>query len=521
MTLDLRNLKVQHGTHWTFALLFGVVFVGCGALYLTRPANPDQLAFDYMAWRQLAGEAPYHGFINSDWPGVIWLHALSISIFGLNLWSWRALDFLLANMAAMFIAGVLRRSVGGRAAVYYVLLYPFLYVGLSYWIPGNHDMAATHFACAALWFHQSVLLDNRRRFQWGAGIFLALAILCKPTFAILGPLLLIQAAAVGIPFGKVIAHGLNAAVATAIVLLLALGALLAQGVAFQEIWDCTILANDRTIQLEILGQHEPTIRGLLAYALMVHLQWWTALTVGGVVGSCVIARANLRTGSPLLVLWGAGLVSFLLQGRGCDYQLAPLFPPLVGLLASALANLNLCFVKYGDKWKTLARACLFALVLVSGATKLHGLYKPLFQGGYREFLAKQQDGNVSMAESMNLAKEIQSRTSASDTVFVLGHTSSLHMLSRRVHPVILFYYQILFKLPYLPMGGRWLERWALQLNERRPKLCIIQTDFEQRWLPGSDPAAGVLRQFLSAHYTRTGPFGASRAYTLYELKAGD
>ena len=71
------------------------------------------------------------------------------------------------------------------------------------------------------------------------------------------------------------------------------------------------------------------------------------------------------------------------------------------------------------------------------------------------------------------------------------------------------------------MGDRWLQQWRLEINERRPKLCIIQADFEQRWLPGSDPAAGVLREFLSAHYTRTGPFGARGAYTLYELKADE
>ncbi|MGB8295326.1 MAG: glycosyltransferase family 39 protein [Polyangia bacterium] len=520
MTLDLRNLKVQHGTHWTFALLFGVVFVGCGALYLTRPANPDQLAFDYMAWRQLAREAPYHGFINSDWPGVIWLHALSISIFGLNLWSWRALDFLLANMAAMFIAGILRRSVGGRAAVYCVLLYPFLYVGLPCWIPGNHDMAATHFACGALWFHQSVLLDNRPRLRWGAGMFLALAILCKPTFAILGPLLLIQAAAVGIPFRRVLAYGLNVAVATTTVLLLALGALLVQGVAFEEIWDCTIRANERMIYLGFLGQYKPTIRSMLAYAIMVHLKWWTILTIGGLGGAWFLARTGLRAGSPLFVLWVAGLASFLVQRQvEREYQLAPLFPPLVGLLGVAVANLNLLFAKCGHKWGTLARVGCFGLVLVSGGKKLYGLYGPLLHGG--QFVRTQPDSDASIAESIDLAKEVESRTSVRDTVFVLGYTSSIHVLSRRVHPAALFYYETLFRLPYLPMGSRWLQQWTLQLNERRPKLCIIQADFEQRWLPGSDPAAGVLREFLSAHYTRTGAFGARGAYTLYELKADE
>jgi hypothetical protein len=520
--LELQNLKVQHRKRWTFALLFGVVFVGCGALYLTRPANPDQLAFDYMAWRQLAGEAPYHGFINYDWPGVIWLHALSISIFGLNLWSWRALDFLLANMAALFIAGILRRSVGGRAAAYCLLLYPFLYVGLPYWTPGNHDMAATHFACGALWLHQSVLLDNRRRSQWGAGAFLSVAILCKPTFALLGPMLLIHAAIVGVPVRRLIAYGLNAAIAIATGLLLALGALLVQGVAFQEVWDCTIRANAKIIYLEILAQYIPTIRSMLAFALIVHLKWWTILTVGGVAGACVVVWASPRTGSPLLVLWGAGLISFLVQRQvERDYQLAPLFPPLVGLLASALANLNFFLGRCGRKWKTLARVGFFGLVLVLGAKKLYGLYGPLLEGGYHHFLAGQMDGNVSMAESMDMAEEVQSRTSVRDTVFVLGYTSSIHVLSRRVHPTALSYFETLFRLPYLPMGSRWLQQWTLQLNERRPKLCVIQADFEQRWLPGSDPAAGVLREFLSAHYTRTGPFGARGAYTLYELKADE
>jgi hypothetical protein len=521
-TLDPRDLKLQHGVRWTFAILFGVVFVCCGALYLTRPANPDQLAFDYMAWRQLAGEAPYHGFINSDWPGVIWLHTFSVALFGLNLWSWRLLDFLLANMAALFIAGILHRSIGGRAAFYCMLLYPFFYVGLPYWIPGNHDMAATHFACGALWFHQSVLLDGRRRFQWGAGAFLSVAILCKPTFALVGLALLVQAVVVGVPFRRIVVYCLNAATAIAAVLLIALGALLVQGVSFQEVWDCTIRANEKIIQLELLNQYEPTIGNMLFYATKVHLRWWTILTIGGLAGAWVVARTSLRTASPLFALCIAGLASFLVQRKvEREYQLAPLFPPLVGLLSVALANVNCLLGRFSHKWGTLARVGCLGLVLASGGRKLYGLYCPLLQRGHHRFLATQQDGNVGMAESITLAKEIQNRTSAGDTVFVLGYSSSLHVLSRRIHPTALFYPEILFKLPYLPMGSRWLEQWAMQLNERRPRLCVIQTDFDQPWLAGGDRAAGVLREFLSAHYTRIGPFGASGAYTLYELRSDE
>ncbi len=138
---------------------------------------------------------------------------------------------------------------------------------------------------------------------------------------------------------------------------------------------------------------------MLAYAIMVHLKWWTILTIGGLGGAWFLARTGLRAGSPLFVLWVAGLASFLVQRQvEREYQLAPLFPPLVGLLGVAVANLNLLFAKCGHKWGTLARVGCFGLVLVSGGKKLYGLYGPLLHGG--QFVRTQPDSDASIAESI-------------------------------------------------------------------------------------------------------------------------
>src|SRR5204862_2783909 len=110
-----------------------------------------------------------------------------------HLWSWHCLDLLLLAMASWFLFGLVERAAGRDAAKLCVLLLPLVYASLSGWIPGQHDTSATQFLIGSVWFHWRAYETGRKRWQIGTGLFLAAAMLNKPTVGLLGLLFPLQA----------------------------------------------------------------------------------------------------------------------------------------------------------------------------------------------------------------------------------------------------------------------------------------------------------------------------------------
>src|SRR5436190_17561782 len=108
--------------HWKW--LVGATWLLSGALYLTLPPSPDQFECSYMGWRVLEGDVPYRDFVDMNWPGLIWIHALATALFGNRIWSWHLLDFALLAMSGGFLADLVRRAAGRTAAFFALLLYP-------------------------------------------------------------------------------------------------------------------------------------------------------------------------------------------------------------------------------------------------------------------------------------------------------------------------------------------------------------------------------------------------------------
>jgi hypothetical protein len=212
-----------------------VVWLVSGAAYLSVPPSPDQFEFDYMGWRMLEGDAPYRDFVDMNFPGGYWLHALSTALFGNHLWSWRALDFLLVVASAWPLA-LLVESAGGRAARRAMLvLYPLLYVGLPQWISGQTDTTGGQFLIGCLACHAAAYASGRVRLEVATGALLAAAMLNKPTLGILGALLPIPALLAGHPWKTVLKHTSVAAVASVGTLLLSVALVLLHGTTLRDL----------------------------------------------------------------------------------------------------------------------------------------------------------------------------------------------------------------------------------------------------------------------------------------------
>lgn len=499
----------------------GFTWLACGALYLTLPPSPDQFEHSYIGWRLLEGAVPYRDFIDPNWPGVMWMHALSVALFGNQLWSWRALDFIALAASAFFLRDLVARSAGDTAAGLSLVIYPLFYVGLGQWFPGQHDTTAGQLLLPALWCHVRAYESQAWRWQIGTGIFLAAAMLSKPTVGVLGPLLMGHALLLGMRLRQVLLHAGVAAAAGAASLLLALLALLAQGATLAEVVDATYTYNVWTQFLE------PSSAAELARSwFRLHVRIWHVLSLLAVVGAgWLLWRGQGRIAtSALHLLWLAGVLSFLIQQRGFMYHLGPCYMSIAGLAAVALGQcLDRDRADGSRSWTSILGALLLLIVVAAGVRKLHDAYgklpAALLQDDYALHLTAflELDG-LNVAQAVALARQIERDVPAGETVLVLGRASSMNFLARRAQPTRFYYAPVLINSrPPLPMADRWIDLFESDLRRTPPRWCLISTGIGKQWLEGDSRGAEALRELLSRHYQKTRPIKSADGREIYEF----
>jgi 4-amino-4-deoxy-L-arabinose transferase-like glycosyltransferase len=505
---------------WRWPAALSVLWIACGAIYLTLPPSPDQFELGYLGWQMLEGAVPYRDFIDMNWPGVFWLHALASALFGNQLWSWRALDFMALGASAWFLQDLLRRTAGRTAAVVSLALYPLFYISVGSWFSGQSDMTAGQLSLVALWFHVRAHGRHDGRWQIGTGVLLALAMLNKPTLGVLGPLLLAHAAAAGIPLRRALMHTAVAAASAVGVLSLALLAVLAQGASLGEVLDATYTYNVWTQYLEAA-----TPADLARTWWQFHVRNWLILSAAAAAGAgWLLSRAWRDPGATALAaLWLAGVLSFLVQHRGFGYHLAPCFIPVVGLAAAAIGVcLDTGRAKGLRSWTSVVGIALALLVAGSGLKKVQTAYPNLaaaaLERNYLLHLAGFAEGDgLTVADAVSLARQIERAVPAGETVLVLGTASSMNFLARRAQPTRFYYAPVLVNTrPPLPMAERWIDLFEGDLKRNRPRWCLIGAWARTQWLEGDSRGARALRDLLATEYRRIGVVGSGRSLELYE-----
>jgi len=504
--------------HWLALAISS--WVVCGALYLTLPPSPDQFQHAYMGWRLLEGDVPYRDFIDMNWPGVMALHALAAWIFGINLWSWRALDFALFAASAFFLADLARRAAGQDAGKLSLILCPLIYAGAGYWLPGQHDTSAAQFLVAALWFHVRGYEQKTWWVQIGTGLCIGAAMLNKPTVGIVGVLLPLHALWFRTPFRRVLAHTTTAGTASLATLLAALGAILARGASWVEIVDGIYTYN---ITTQYSGPQ--TLPDMVLWLLQFHYQSIPAATLGSLPAVFWIFAGPIRsmTVTALPVLWLAGVLSFLIQWRGLDYHLAPCLVALIGCLAISVALVASGSVAPANNaWKRTIAAGVVAFSLAGIGIKLaasyHTLMPAILGGDYSSHLARFGAGDeVTVADTAGFARRLEALPPA-DCVLLVGNASSINYLSRRRMPTRFYYHHVLkYVRPPLPLAERWLSLWEEDLRSADCRLALVSDSVAAQWLPESNRAAGALRRFLDG-YRKSGMIGGGGGITVYERK---
>jgi hypothetical protein len=156
--------------------------------HLLVPLNPDNDTYHAMAWQLYKyGELPYLGSWDQNFPGVVYIHWLSIAIFGNTALGFRVLDGLFHLANALLLFSLTRRMVNAKTAAVTTVLYILYYTHDSFWLAGQRDGFAVTFVLLALWQYNR----NGKYKSFVVGLFLGCATIIRPTFALFGLVILL------------------------------------------------------------------------------------------------------------------------------------------------------------------------------------------------------------------------------------------------------------------------------------------------------------------------------------------
>lgn len=510
-----------------WVVLVALTWIVSGLFYLTLPPTTDQFAHAYMGWRLLEGDLPYHDFIDSNWPGVMGLHALAIALFGVNLWSWRALDFLLLAACSPFLADIVRQAAGARAFRFSLILLPLIYAGLNFFMAGQHDMSAAQFLVVGLWCHVRAHQRGSARWSLAAGVGIGLAMLSKPTVGVAGLLLPIQALLLGVTLRTTIRHTLANAVGLCVCLVMSGAIVVAMGTPLRDFIDGIFTINLTTQYLDAPNLTKPPLPRLIGIMTweMIRGQW--VLVLGSLPAVCWLLRRGNRSiaTTTLPLLWLSGLLSYLVQSTTATYHLAPSIFAMAAMVPISVVLVTDERLRLGPARLHRWSAFLLLALLVAGLTNrlyfnFRSVPEALASGNFDQHLARFPSPaieGVKLPEVLAFVRRLDSRPTG-ECVLALGTLSSINYLSKRPQGTRFYYFPYLYLAkPPMPLAGRWTDLWQSDLAKARCHYVLIANWIQIGWLHEPGPAPAALCRYLDA-FREVGVLGGPGGMTVYERK---
>jgi hypothetical protein len=150
---------------------------------LLLPLGFDNDVYESMAWTLYAYHGlPYIASWDMNFPGIVFIHWLSIVLFGASDFGFRMFDYLIhvAMSGAFYL--LLRRWLSTRESVLAVLIYALYYASGGWGLAGQRDTYASFLLiCSVI-----LLCSLYRRSRWGSalalGVLAGCAALVRPTY---------------------------------------------------------------------------------------------------------------------------------------------------------------------------------------------------------------------------------------------------------------------------------------------------------------------------------------------------
>jgi len=460
----------------------------------------DQGVFAYMGAGLLRGEWPYIHSWEADFPGLMFLQAAEILVFGKSIAMFRLFDVLFQLGTACFVFRIADRLSGRVGAMVAAILYCLIYQDYGPWNTAQREGFALPFVLAGFWMY----LTADRRSPWLTAAIIGLgmgwAITIKPTLLALALFYLPLATALRT----------RRAVALAMV---AGACLVAPSVIFIGMYWAL---GGLTQMYEALVSYQPIytarLRGqepLLMYWMQKAGQLGRNAVVLPIVYAPFLFSGTARRERFMVWLAFAGSVySVFVQGTFAGYHYLPgmaLGAILVGDLFSTASAWGLARVRSHMTRQTHRTQVILASLMLMVAAVFYMREAPLRDLASLHFLnpprANEFRNNTvfDYTESYDLAAYLRERTQPDQPVQVWGYESLVYYLADRSaasrfqmsHPLVM-------RVPgqaLTPMQTRWRAEFVGDVQRRQPPFVAVVRHDNWWWAPEERTSEELLDDF--------------------------
>ena len=482
--------------YWPLILLFsGMAFVILVRLRLAGlPLERDEGEYAYMGQCLLDGIFPYVEAYNMKLPGVYYLYALMMAIFGQTPAGIHTglLLFNLGTMYLLFLTG--KRLADEKTGTVAAVTYGFLTI-----VPWTYGFAAhaTHFIAffGTAGFFALLKSEDRHRVQWiiAAGLLFGLAFLMKQQAVFLmifgGLLLLVRtyrsSGIVPSLLRSVLPYSLAAVFPYLVVVLTAL-----MTGSFDKFWHWTVGYASQYTGINDLGKGLKMLGDTLVAITYGAWFFWLA----GIAGAFVLYFSTLKKENR----WALSLFclfSFLCLVPGLyfrNHYFIAFFP--------ALSLLCAVFLRHIFTGKTY----LQGLVLLAFAAGTIVTYRSFYFTDMMADICTRVYGKNPFQESQQVAEFIRKNTREDERIAVLGSEPEIYFYSRRKAATgYLYTYPLMETQPY---HKAMQEEFISEIEQNKPKYLVL-INCSISWLAGPNSDDRILKwyaDYVPANYHPVG-----------------
>ena len=460
----------------------------------------DQGVFAYMGAALLEGKWPYLQTWESDFPGLVFLQAGEILVFGRSGVAFRFFDLLVQLASAYLIFRMATRTGGRVAGLVAAVLFCLIYQGYGPWNTAQRDGFGLLFILAGFWLYFTA--ERRQPVLTAAfiGLGLGVAFLIKPTLLALSllyaPLVKHLRSGRGLTLAATAAAALIAPAAVVIAAYWVAGGLTEMYeacVAYQSIYTARLrgTAPFWTIWLQRAGH-----LGLNAWVLLVayvpFLFW----------------RHDREARLMLWLGYVGSVYAVWVQGTFAGYHYLPglaIGSILIGSMFSLVAGrmLNGMEIRLGRS--RVSATVLVAVALMIAASFVYMRKAPIREFASLRFLGPpvanefRIDPVFDFTESYEVAAYLRQRTRPEDSIQIWGYESLVYYLAERdaasrfqmTHPLVMR----IPGQPLTPMQERWRAEFISDLTKRPPAYIAVVRGDRWWWAPEERTSEELLNDF--------------------------
>jgi hypothetical protein len=450
------------------------------------PLIHDAPIMHYVAWLIAQGGVPYRDAFDMNLPGVYLIHWALLSVGGPGDLAWRLFDLLWLAATCAVLFAYCRPMSGSLPAGAGALLFALYHLSGGAWRAGQRDYLLCLFLLAGVYGVARSLerAGALRPLVW-SGIALGAGLTVKPTAGMLWVGCAAAAAWGAGRAGRPALAGAGAVLGGGLIVpALVFGWLDMRGGlgAFRDVF---------------IGYVLPLYGRLARVSVVAALGWypygralWALLAALAILGLARPALAGFGARKALVALGvGYGILHFLVQGKGWEYQLYPL-----ALFLCALAPVAVAPVTGGPRraavWRWAALALLAGAVVVLGEKGAEALEAPSIADKVRRVAA--------------VSRDLRALVPPGGTVQVMDVTEGgVHaLLKLRLRQPTRFLYDFhFFHDPGDPRIERLREELVTALTASPPAAIVVFRDTWNR--PGYERLASfpALADLLDRDYT--------------------